>query len=51
MAEILPFRGVLYDPARVGDITSVVAPPYDVIGPAEQAALYARHPGNIIRLE
>jgi uncharacterized protein (DUF1015 family) len=51
MAEIFPFRGVLYDPARVGDVTSVVAPPYDVIGPAEQAALYARHPGNIIRLE
>ena len=51
MAEIHPFRGVLYDPARVGDVTSVVAPPYDVIGPAEQAALYARHPGNIIRLE
>jgi len=51
MAEILPFRGVLYDPATVGDVTSVVAPPYDVIGPAEQSALYARHPGNIIRLE
>jgi uncharacterized protein (DUF1015 family) len=51
MAEILPFRGVLYDPAKVGDVASVVAPPYDVIGPAEQAALYARHPGNIIRLE
>ncbi len=51
MAEILPFRGVLYDQAKVGDITSVVAPPYDVIGAAEQAALYARHPGNIIRLE
>ncbi len=51
MAEILPFRGVLYDPAKVGDVTLVVAPPYDVIGPAEQAALYARHPGNIIRLE
>ena len=51
MAEILPFRGVLYDPAKVGDVTSVVAPPYDVIGLAEQAALYARHPGNIIRLE
>jgi uncharacterized protein (DUF1015 family) len=51
MAEILPFRGVLYDPAQVGDVTSLVAPPYDVIGPAEQAALYARHPGNIIRLE
>ncbi len=51
MAEILPFRGVLYDPARVGDATAVVAPPYDVIGPAEQAALYERHPCNIVRLE
>src|SRR2546422_8052610 len=51
MAEILPFRGVLYDPAKVGDVTAVVAPPYDVIGPDEQAALYERHPCNIVRLE
>src|SRR5437870_4201589 len=43
MAEILPFRGVLYDPAKVGDVTALVAPPYDVIGPAEQAALYDRY--------
>ncbi len=51
MAEILPFHGVLYDPATVGDVTAVVAPPYDVIGPAEQAALYDRHPCNVVRLE
>src|SRR5213594_630708 len=51
MAELLPFRGVLYDPAKVGDVTAVVAPPYDVIGPAEQAALYERHPCNVVRLE
>jgi len=51
MAEVLPFRGVLYDPARVGDVACLVAPPYDVIGPAEQAALYARHPNNVVRLE
>jgi uncharacterized protein (DUF1015 family) len=51
MAEILPFRGVLYDPAKVDEIAQVVAPPYDVIGPAEQAALHARHPYNVIRLE
>ena len=41
MAEILPFRGVLYDPATVGDVTAVVAPPYDVIGPAEQAVAHS----------
>jgi uncharacterized protein (DUF1015 family) len=51
MAEILPFHGVLYDPAKVGDVTAVVAPPYDVIGPAEQAALYERQPCNVVRLE
>src|SRR5713226_2023294 len=51
MAEILPFRGFLYDPAKVGDVTAVVAPPYDVIGPAEQATLYERHPCNVVRLE
>jgi uncharacterized protein (DUF1015 family) len=51
MAEVVPFRGVLYDPAKVGDVTVVVAPPYDVIGPAEQTALYERHPTNVVRLE
>ena len=51
MAHILPFRGVLYDPAVVKDIAQVVAPPYDVIDEAGQEALYARHPNNVIRLE
>lgn len=51
MAHISPFRGVLYDPALVGDIAQVVAPPYDVIGTEAQKALYARHPNNVIRLE
>src|SRR5207249_11057293 len=51
MAEIVPFCGVLYDPAKVGDVTAAVSPPYDVIGPAEQAALYDRHPCNVVRLE
>src|SRR2546427_9353389 len=51
MAEITPFRSVLYDPAKVSDVTAVVAPPYDVIGPAEQTALYERHPCNVVRLE
>ena len=54
MVDILPFRGVRYDPAAAGgDLSALVAPPYDVISPAEQAALYdeaprqcrAAHPG------
>lgn len=51
MSQIIPFQGTLYDTAVVGDIKNVVAPPYDIIDPAGQKALYDRHPQNIIRLE
>ena len=51
MAEVRGVRGVRYDPARVGDVGRVVAPPYDVIGAGEAAALAAGHPANIIRVE
>lgn len=51
MAQIIPFRGTLYDPAAVGSVRDVVAPPYDIIDAAAQKALHDRHPQNIIRLE
>ncbi len=51
MANLIPFKGVLYNPARVSDVSRVVAPPYDVIDAAFQNALHARHPHNVIRLE
>lgn len=51
MAAIVPFQGVLYDPAVVGDIRNVAAPPYDVIDEDTQQALHARHPNNVVRLE
>jgi uncharacterized protein (DUF1015 family) len=50
MAVVHPLPGLRYDPARVGDVGQVLAPPYDVITPAEQAELYARSPYNVIRL-
>ena len=51
MVDILPFRGIRYDPAAVGaDLTALVAPPYDIISPAEQEGLYAQHPANVVRL-
>lgn len=50
MAEIVPFRGILYNPARVGDVSRVMAPPYDVISPKKQDELYERHPNNIVRI-
>ena len=51
MANLIPFRGVLYNPAKVPDISRVVAPPYDVIDASLQKELHARHPHNVIRLE
>ena len=51
MADILPFPGIRYDAARLGvPLADLVAPPYDVISPEEQAALYARNPANVVRL-
>jgi uncharacterized protein (DUF1015 family) len=50
MALILPFRGIGYNPRKIADYSKVVAPPYDVISPQEQDALYQRHPWNAVRL-
>lgn len=51
MAHVVPFRGVYFDQARLGDIRNLVAPPYDVIDAASQKALHDRHLNNVIRLE
>src|SRR5260370_19251386 len=50
MADIRAFRAFRYDLGRVGSLSDVIAPPYDVIDPALQDALYARSPHNVIRL-
>jgi len=50
MAEIRAFRAFRYDLGRVGALSDVIAPPYDVIDPALQQALYNRSPYNVIRL-
>lgn len=49
MAELAPFRGVLYDPARVS-AAKVIAPPYDVIDAAERKRLADADPHNVVRL-
>ena len=51
MAEVLPFRGIRYNPAHVDDFNGVVTPPYDVIGPELQEELYLRSPYNMVRLD
>jgi hypothetical protein len=50
MAVVRAVRALRYDVARVGDLSRVIAPPYDVILPEEQEALYERSPHNVIRL-
>ena len=50
MAEVKPFKGVLYNTKHINDLAKVVAPPYDVISSGYQDDLYQRHPHNVIRL-
>ena len=50
MPDIQAFRGLRYDLGHVGALSDVIAPPYDVIGPALQEELYKRHPANVVRL-
>jgi uncharacterized protein (DUF1015 family) len=49
LATLRPFQGVRYDPERV-DLSLVVAPPYDVISPADQRRYYQQDPHNVVRL-
>jgi uncharacterized protein (DUF1015 family) len=50
MAEIIPFRGLLYDISKVA-IEDVLAPPYDIITPEGQELLYAKSPYNVVRID
>ena len=51
MVKIAPLNPYLYDPEVVGDISDVLTPPYDVIGPAEQAMYRARSPYSAVHIE
>ncbi len=50
MAEVTPFRGLLYNPEKI-DTSSVVAPPYDIVTPELKEELYKKSPYNIIRID
>jgi uncharacterized protein (DUF1015 family) len=51
MADVQPLRALHYDPATVGSLQAVVAPPYDVIDPEQRAALLARSPYNVVAID
>jgi uncharacterized protein (DUF1015 family) len=51
MPDVSPFRAVRYDVARVGELSHLVAPPYDVVDATLQDRFYEASPYNVIRLE
>ncbi|MGY5051824.1 DUF1015 family protein [Streptomyces sp. 900105755] len=49
--ELTPFRGLRYDPDRVGSLAAVTSPPYDVVvRPDGVHHLQSADPHNIVRL-
>jgi len=50
MAIVAPFKGLTYNYPKKGDLSRLVAPPYDVISEEEQDRFYQQDPHNVIRL-
>jgi uncharacterized protein (DUF1015 family) len=50
MAEIVPFRALRYNPAKVGDLERVVTQPYDKITAEMQERYYGLNPYNLVRI-
>jgi uncharacterized protein (DUF1015 family) len=50
VAVVRPFRTLRYDEAVAGPLESLVAPPYDVIGPEQLEELRRRSPYNVVHL-
>src|SRR5262249_9142146 len=51
MADIQAFRAYRYDLGHVGNLSTVVAPPYDVIDSEFQRRLIDSSPYNIVRAD
>ena len=50
MPQTTPFAALRYNLDHVGNLSDVIAPPYDVIDPQLQDELYKRHAANVIRI-
>lgn len=51
MVTVQPFRGLRYNQTKADALERVLAPPYDVVSPAERDVLIGRSPYNIIQIE
>ncbi|MEP6756048.1 MAG: DUF1015 domain-containing protein [Chthonomonadales bacterium] len=50
MAEVAPIHGIHYKVSEIGSLDKVIGPPYDVLTPEDQDALYAKSPHNFVRI-
>lgn len=50
MAHLAPFRGIRYNPNKVGDLSKVVSQPYDRVRYGLQDEYYDLHPYNVVRI-
>jgi uncharacterized protein (DUF1015 family) len=51
MPEIVPFKGILYNPGITSDAARLICPPYDAISPSLQQELYEASAYNAVRME
>jgi uncharacterized protein (DUF1015 family) len=51
MADVQPLHALHYDQAVAGPLQDLATPPYDVIDPAQRAALAARSPYNAVHVD
>ncbi|MDP6396292.1 MAG: DUF1015 domain-containing protein [Candidatus Marinimicrobia bacterium] len=50
MVDIRPFKGFSYIPSNGSDLSSVIAPPYDVITDQERSDLASKSPHNFVHM-
>jgi uncharacterized protein (DUF1015 family) len=51
MRHIRSFQAIHFDKKKFADLSSVIAPPFDVIDAAGREALSAKHPNNIVNVD
>jgi uncharacterized protein (DUF1015 family) len=50
MVDILPFNGLRFDLRLTGELSKIIAPPYDIISPMQKQQLKDQSPYNIVNL-
>ena len=50
MAEVIPFKGILFNSEKIIELADVITPPFDVISKSAQQQFYERSPYNVVRL-